>query len=368
MSKPQTQFLRVPYALIDNPAIHSDAELGFIVRLARKAEHFEYEATLPDGSRCRLAPGEIIVAERDLAERAGVHRTTIRRLLERLERAGLCDRRCANQRSSNGTILTWTFLKQNQEVKDGCRTDVKPSSEPSCDQTVADSEPSINIDIDSRYQITDSLASSEAQFRTVVGSADGSVRNLENDLFGAAIPESTPEEHDESDDLPDEETGRRLTTLEKVQKMGYKSKAAFLAEKFDTFWAEFPARRGSSSKDKALRLFVKAVRAAVNPDRIIQGAICFQKNCVEDGTASPDRKRISGKVPMASTWLNLEDRMWEAAVEDYEERLRNPPPPNNVHHLPMRNNRQQAQHKAATGPRRKFRFRTTSTSSTRSSA
>ena len=184
---------------------------------------------------------------------------------------------------------------------------------------------------------TNTLASSTATLPTVVGCADASVQDKvvskTTDLFGNTITAEPSDSSDESDG-----EGRR-TTLDMVQERGYKAKAVWLAKHFDLFWAEFPKRVGSSSKDKAVGAFIKAVKASINPERIIYGATCFRKNCIADGIAVEDGKRISRTVPMASSWLKLEDRNWEAAIEDYEDRLKNPVPvkQNNVTHVSFNN-------------------------------
>lgn len=350
------QFVRVPYELVDNPAIHSDAELGLIVRLARKAEWKVKKETLKDGSQCMLAPGEMVIAEREVAESAGIHRTTVRRLFERLERAGLCVRRCANQRSSNGTILSWTFLQVNQQVDDGCKTEVKPSSQPSCVQTSADVEPSINMDIDTRFQITDSLRapSHVAEASGGVGKADGNLigsANLEDDepsLFGpdGDIADPALREQIREAEQKTPTVKRRKSCLDTAAALRDPCRPFFL--KF--YYEAMPKRDDGSDLKRSWNAFRAAVASGVPAERIVEGAEAYKACMIRKGACAEDGTALSDFIKAAQNWLSNEEPQWDKYITLWE-KLKNQPV-GNVHPVNFRNNqpfRQQPQHKAAPG-------------------
>lgn len=294
--------------------------------MVEEAKYKDQETTIGMATDS-LKRSQFSASNRFIANAWGWDEAKVRRFIKKLKDCGLIDA----ETDSGQTVVT---IRNYDVFSPNGRKSDSPT-----DATSTQHRRSIdaNLKEGKKEEKTLSLASSAATLPTVVGCADASIQDKvvskTIDLFGNTI---TDEPSDSSDESGGE--GRR-TTLDMVQVRGYKAKAVWLAEQFDLFWAEFPKRVGSSSKDKAVGAFIKAVKASINPERIIYGAVCFRKNCIADGIAAEDGKRISRAVPMASSWLKLEDRNWEAAIEDYEDRLKNPVPvkPNNVTHVAFNN-------------------------------
>lgn len=72
-------------------------------------------------------------------------------------------------------------------------------------------------------------------------------------------------------------------------------------DQFETFWKEYPKRKGDNPKSPARKVFDMHVKQGVNPDSIISGLrVAKSKNTEKIGTEF---------IPQAVKWLR--DRRWE---------------------------------------------------------
>lgn len=98
--------------LYDLPVFRSPLETSVFLYLYADAVWQDQDRRLADRTTVALRRGQTVSSERELSEAFGLHRNTLRRLLDRLVRAGLLSRRPAPGRTSNGTV--WTIEKYEE--------------------------------------------------------------------------------------------------------------------------------------------------------------------------------------------------------------------------------------------------------------
>lgn len=296
----------------DLDVFRSPLETSVFLYIYADAAWQEQERRLDDRTRCTLSRGETVASERDLADKFGLHRNTVSRLLKRLEGVGMLCSRKAPGRASNGTI--WTIVKYEEyqsfnwyHTEDvghpegdavsvavaGGVADLSLSNplntenprEDSCAISGSGAKlPPIEIVVkakavepDAQYDLVD-LANSASQSN---GDPFG-----DEDLFGRPAPVQAK---------PADKTPRKPAVKKSTD-----DPTPIEAEKFEKFWEIYPDRGGDVRK-LALEAFVKALRRGAVFEEIMTG--------VRNYTAR--NQDIIGQrgIAMASTFLN-QDR-WE---------------------------------------------------------